>query len=143
MSEQEVRQASDRFYQALHKVLGGDPSDMEQLWSHAAGVSTMHPIGGNESGWEQVRGSWIGASQAIKNGFLEVSDLKINVLGDTAVVTGIEHGGGTIGSTAGKFDARFTNVFHKEAGEWKIVHHHSDLAPDLAAALGEMMAQHH
>ncbi len=141
MSETDVRQASDRFYQALQGVLAGDPSGMEGIWSHSDDVSTFHPIGGAEVGWERVWGSWVGASRAIGNGGVEVTDLRVVVMGDTAFTTGVEHAHGTIGTTQGRFDARCTNIYRKESGSWKIVHHHSDIDPALAAALQQLMSQ--
>jgi hypothetical protein len=56
--EGEVRSASQRFYSALNRMLDGDAGPLAEIWSHDATVTTMHPIGGREVGWESVGGSW-------------------------------------------------------------------------------------
>ena len=57
-TEDEVRQAADQFYAALNRMTNGDAGPMMEIWSHTSDVTTMHPIGGREVGWEQVRGPW-------------------------------------------------------------------------------------
>ena len=54
--ENDVRAASEKFYSALNRMLNGDASPLEDIWSHSATVTTMDPIGGREVGWNQVRG---------------------------------------------------------------------------------------
>ena len=135
-TEDEVRQASDRFYSALDSMLNGDAAPMADVWSHDSSVSTMHPLGGREVGWDAVRGSWEGAAQAFEGGTQEVSDLEVCVLGDTAYTTGIEHVDATIGGKSLHFDIRATNIFRREDGEWKVVHHHTDADGPLQEALG-------
>lgn len=51
-TEDEVRQVSDRFYAAVNSMLDGDASQMAGVWSHESDVSTMHPLGGRENGWD-------------------------------------------------------------------------------------------
>ena len=135
-TEDEVRQASDRFYSAVDSMLNGDAAPMADVWSHDSSVSTMHPLGGREVGWDAVRGSWEGAAQAFEGGTQEVSDLEVCVLGDTAYTTGIEHVDATIGGKSLHFDIRATNIFRREDGEWKVVHHHTDADGPLQEALG-------
>jgi hypothetical protein len=57
-TEDEVRKASEQFYAALNRMGNGDPSSMADAWSHSATVTTMHPIGGREVGWDEVKGPW-------------------------------------------------------------------------------------
>ena len=57
-AEDDVRQASDRFYTALNRMLNGDAGLLSEVWSHESDVTTMHPIGGRQVGWEQVRPVW-------------------------------------------------------------------------------------
>lgn len=135
-TEDEVRQASDRFYAALDSMLNGDAAPMADVWSHDPTVSTMHPLGGREVGWDAVRGSWEGAAQAFEGGTHKVSDLEVSVLGDTAYTTGIERVDATLGGQSLHFDIRATNIYRREAGEWKIVHHHTDPDGPLQEALG-------
>ncbi len=135
-AEEEVRRASDRFYAAVVDMLNGDAAPMADVWSQDATVSTMHPLGGRQVGWEAVRGSWEGAAQAFEGGSVEVSDLEVSVLGDAAYTTGTEHVQATLGGKSLSLDIRATNVFRREGSEWKIVHHHTDVDRPLQEALG-------
>ena len=51
-AEQEVRKASQQFYAALNRMANGDSGGMADIWSRTASVTTMHPIGGREVGWD-------------------------------------------------------------------------------------------
>lgn len=39
-------------------------------------------------------------------------------------------------------DQRVTNVYRREAGAWKMVHHHSDLSGSFVALLARLQDQH-
>ena len=142
MSVDEVRQASDRFYAALNRGLTGDMSEMFDICSHADDVTTMHPLGGRQTGWPEVRESWEMAASAISGGSVDVSDLQITILADDAAYTiGTENASATVGGTPVTFSARCTNVYRREDGAWKLVHHHVDLLPDAAAAFEQALSQ--
>ena len=142
MSVEEVRQASDRFYAALNRGLNGDTSEMFDICSHADDVTTMHPLGGRQIGWPDVRSSWEMAAGAVDGGSVEVSDLQITMLGNDAAYTiGTENASAIVGGTPVTILARCTNVYRREDGVWKLVHHHVDLLPDMAAAFQNAMAQ--
>jgi hypothetical protein len=66
--ENDVRAASEKFYSALNRMLNGDAVPLGDIWSHSATVTTMHPIGGREVGWDQVRGSWEQVAQLTTQG---------------------------------------------------------------------------
>jgi ketosteroid isomerase-like protein len=51
----------------------------------------------------------------------EVSDLKVRVYGDTAVVTGKSSAKGTIGGRELKGPVMFTRVYVKKSGKWQSV----------------------
>jgi hypothetical protein len=52
--EDDVRAALTKFYSALNRMLNGDAGSLGDIWSHSATVTTMHPIGGREVGWDLV-----------------------------------------------------------------------------------------
>ena len=56
--EDEIRQASERFYAALNRMLKGEPGPMEEVWSQGSDATVMHPFGGRELGWDEVRATW-------------------------------------------------------------------------------------
>ena len=57
-AEDEVRQASERFYAALNRMLEeSDTGPMGEIWSHGSDVSAMHPFGGRMGGGRGLLGA--------------------------------------------------------------------------------------
>jgi ketosteroid isomerase-like protein len=127
----EVHQASDRFYAALNRVLQGDAGPMMDVWSHTSDVTTMHPIGEREVGWQQVEGPWQQVASLASEGQVTIEDPLIWVVGDLAYEVGTEAGGGTMAGEVVSFGHRVTNIYRREAGVWKTVHHHADKNPAM------------
>lgn len=136
MSVTEVRQASDQFYATLNRALTGEiTDDMLDVFSHADDVTAMHPMGGRQVGWPEVRGSFEMGASAASGGSVKVSDLHITMLGnDAACTTGTEVASATVGGRTLSMSMRCTNVYRREHGAWKLVHHHVDLMPEAATA---------
>ena len=82
--EDEVRQASTHFYGALNRMLDGDNAPLADVWSHDATVTTFHPIGGRQTGWDEVRGSFEGVAGLASGGHAELRDQSVHVSGDLA-----------------------------------------------------------
>ena len=130
-TDAEVRTASAQFYAALNRMIKGDASALNDIWSHSADVTTMHPIGGREVGWDQVRGSWEQVAKIASGGQVKLVDQIIHTSGDLAYEVGTERGTATMAGQEVALDHRVTNIYRREGGRWKIVHHHTDLAPAL------------
>lgn len=139
-AEDEVREASDQFYAALNRMANGDAGPMMEVWSHTSDVSTMHPIGGREVGWEQVRGPWEQVAAIASDGQITLADSLIWVVGDLAYQVGTEAGEIQLGEHGVSFEERVTNIYRREAGAWKIVHHHSDLSPAMLDVLARLQS---
>jgi ketosteroid isomerase-like protein len=139
-AEDEVRQASDQVYAALNRMANGDAGPMIEVWSHTSDVSTMHPIGGREVGWEQVRGPWEQVASLAADGQITLKDSEIWVAGDMAYQIGTEAGKAKFGGHPVSFDHRVTNIYRREAGKWKIVHHHTDLSPAMIDLLARLQS---
>ena len=139
-SEDEVRTASAQFYAALNSMMVGDAAPLAEVWSHGADVSTMHPIGGREAGWDEVRGSFEQVAGLASGGHAEIRDQTIQVAGDMAYEVGIEQGQATLAGEQIAIEHRVTNVYRREAGGWKIVHHHTDLSPAMLNLLSRLQA---
>ena len=135
-AEDEVRAASEEFYAALNRMLGGDARSLADIWAHDATVTTMHPIGGRQVGWDQVRESFEEVARKSTGGQVERTDQLIRVAGDTAYELGVEHAQFSIGGQELSVNSRITNIYRREAGAWKIVHHHGDKSPGILEALG-------
>lgn len=137
-TEVEVQDASKRFYSALNAMIGGKSAAMADAWAHDASVSTMHPIGGRESGWDQVRASFEGVGSVASGGHVELVDQELQVAGDMAYEIGIERGHATLAGENVKFEQRVTNVYRRDGGTWKVVHHHTDLSRDMVDLLARL-----
>ena len=140
-AEDEVRQASDQFYAALNRMLNGDAGPMMEVWSHSSDVTTMHPVVGRQVGWEQVRASWDQFAQLCSGGQATIRDPLIRVVGDLAYEVGTESGEGTLAGEWFSFEHRVTNIYRREAGGWKIVHHHTDINLGMQELLNRLQAQ--
>jgi len=138
----EVRAVSDRFYAALNRMANGDAGTMNEIWSHGTSVTTMHPIGGCEVGWDQVKEPWQQVAQLSKGGEVGFERRVLEVVGDLAYEVGTENGHLMLAGERVKIEGqRVTNVYRREGGTWKIVHHHTDLSPAMIDLLRKITAQ--
>lgn len=125
--EEDVQAASDRFYDALTEMANGNADPMVSLWPRRDDVTTMHPVGGREVGWEEVSGSWRAVADVAEGGRVEPTDRLVRVTGDLAYELVTENASMALGGESVEGSYRATNVYRREDGEWRIVHHHSDL----------------
>jgi len=139
-AEDEVRTASARFYAGLNSMMAGDAAPLADAWSHSASVSTMHPIGGRQTGWDEVRGSFEQVAQLASGGHAELRDQSLQVAGDMAYEVGIEQGQATLAGEQITIEQRVTNVYRREAEGWKMVHHHTDLSAAMLDLLSRLQA---
>ena len=137
-TENEVREASTRFYAALNAMITGDNGPMADTWLHDESVSSMHPIGGRETGWDQVRSAFAGVGGMASGGHVELVDQAIQAAGDMAYETGTERGHATLAGENVVIEHRVTNVYRRAPGGWRMVHHHTDISPDMLALVARL-----
>ena len=126
--EQAVRDAVAQFYVALNTMFTGDAAPMETAWSHADDVTYMGPGGESLAGWAPIRDSWRKTAAMKLGGTVKPSGTHITVGQEIAIVTLTEVGENTnTNMEAQTVSIRATNVFRKEDGAWKVIHHHTDL----------------
>jgi ketosteroid isomerase-like protein len=140
-TEDEVGKASEQFYAALNRMVGGDARPMSDIWSQGAAVTAMHPIGGRHLGWDKVRESFEQVAQIAAGGRVRLDDQVIQVTGDLAYELGSERGEAKFAGQQVTLDHRVTNVYRREAGGWKIVHHHTDVSPAMLEVLKRLQAK--
>ena len=140
-TEDEVRKASEQFYAAVNRMVNGDAGPLADIWSHSAVVTTMHPIGGREVGWDKVRQSWEQVAQLASEGQVKLGDQIIQVAGDVAYELGVEHGQAKLAGQQVTIEHRVTNIYRRESGAWKIVHHHTDVSPAMRDVLSRRQAK--
>lgn len=136
-----VRNASKSFYTALNSMAKGDDAPMQAVWSHSSDVTTMHPIGGREVGWNKVKGPWKQVASLCSGGKIALRGQRILVAGAAALETGVEKGQITIAGTKVSFEHRVTNVYKRDGRNWKIVHHHTDLSPEMIDVVRKLTAK--
>jgi ketosteroid isomerase-like protein len=140
--KEEIVQASKQFYGALNHMLKGDATPMASVWSHGSGVDSMHPIGGRDIGWEKVDDSFKQVAKLASGGEVRLSEQRIEVDGNMAYEVGIEKGQATFAGQKVAIEHRVTNVYRKENGNWKMVHHHTDVSPDMLKIVRNLSAKH-
>jgi ketosteroid isomerase-like protein len=137
-AKEEVMQASKNFYSALNSMANGKVGAFDNSWSHNASVTAMHPIDGREVGWDNVKNSFDQVGKIASEGKVELIDQIVNVLGDAAYEIGRERAQFKLAGQEVKAEIRVTNIYHKDGGKWKIVHHHTDVAPEMVELLKKL-----
>jgi ketosteroid isomerase-like protein len=136
-AEKELRAANDQFYAALNAMFAGELGPMNAIWLHGNNTTDMGPFGGRLTGWDAI-GKEFEKEAAMKfGGKVVCKDLHVYVGSDMGYTICVEEGENM--STDGKpvlVRHRATNIFHLADGQWKMVHHHTDLAPQLTEATG-------
>jgi ketosteroid isomerase-like protein len=136
----EVRQASEQFYAALSQMANGEASAMSAVWAHNNHVTALHPIGGRNEGWDETRSAFEQVGSLASGGHVQLRDQIIQVGADLAYEVGIEDGEITLAGERVPINQRVTNVYRREDGAWKLVHHHTDLSPDMIDLLQRLQS---
>ena len=117
-------------------MLAGDARSLGEVWSHSPTVTTMHPIGGRQVGWQQVKASFDQVAKSSTGGHVELTEQLIRIADDdTAYELGVEQAQFAIAGEPLTVNSRVTNIYRRESGAWKIVHHHGDKSPGISDAL--------
>jgi len=139
--EAEVRTASERFYAALNRMANGDDSLIAATWSQSPSATAMHPVGGRNNGWNQVRESFHQFALAASAAQIRLDDQLILVSGDLAYELGVERGSLNLGGQPVAIDGRVTNIYRREPGGWKLIHHHADPSQAMQEAVNLLQAR--
>lgn len=136
----EVRQASKQLYAALSQMANGDAGLMSAVWAHGNDVTALHPIGGRNEGWDETRSAFEQVGSIASGGHVQLRDQMIQVGTDLAYEVGVEEGEITLAGEQVSINQRVTNVYRRDGGEWKVVHHHTDLSPAMIDLLSRLQA---
>ncbi len=140
LTDNEVRETSQKFYQALNRMSNGESGNFADVWSQNSKATAMHPIGGRDLGWDAVKNSFEQVGKLASSGRVELKDQFINVLGDTAYEIGTEHASFQLAGKEVAGEIRVTNIYHLDDGKCKLVHHHTDIAPSMVEVMQSMQA---
>ena len=139
--EDKVREASKRFYDALNSMPIGKNDPMADVWMHDSTVTAMQPLGDRLVGWEQVRDSFAQVGGISGGGEISVRDQIFRVVGEVAYELATERTQALFAGEEIRFDQRVTNIYRRERGQWKIVHHHTDLNPEMVDLLNRLQGR--
>jgi ketosteroid isomerase-like protein len=117
----DVLAINQAFYDAFST---GDLQKMESVWARNAPVACAHPGAPLLVGRDVVLESWESILSAKERPQIMCIEPQPHLLDQTAYVTCYEQLGGSSGSIL-----LATNIFTKEDGGWRIVHHHAGLTP--------------
>jgi ketosteroid isomerase-like protein len=118
----EVAAANARFYEAFERM---SLPAMEAVWSHGAHVRCVHPGWRLLEGWPAVRDSWAAIFEGSGEMRFSIGQVSVHGGGDLAWVTCHES---ILSETEGRVAVTTlmtTNVFAREDGDWRLVHHHA------------------
>ena len=110
--------ANDAFYVAF---LSHDIQAMDDLWARGQTISCVHPGWNHLSGRDVVMESWDGILANQNGPMFEIKGATSSVFEDTAVVICYEVFEDTTMVA--------TNVFVREDGEWRLMHHQASASP--------------
>jgi ketosteroid isomerase-like protein len=135
MSEQaQVEAAVRRFYDAIDALIRGEgTARMQECWHHTTRVTGGHPSGEWSQGWDEVLATWevFASFGRSDRGGGRIQSLRVHVYGDVAYTVALF----VVAPAFGGDTLACTNVLHRVDGQWKLVHHHADKSPRMAAAL--------
>lgn len=126
--ETAVAAANLAFYRALE---ARELSAMDIVWSQSTAASCVHPGWHRLDGWAEIRRSWQNIFASARPWTVGCEDVRVYVHGDFAWVSCVEvirPFGDTSGEAAARMQA--TNLFLREDGAWKLLHHHASASPD-------------
>jgi ketosteroid isomerase-like protein len=122
-----LHDAADAFYAAGNQLLAGDPSAFEAIWSEADDISHLGPLGAICTGRAAVMAEFANESAMGFEGTLVADERRFVETPEMGYLVCVER---TRGMTkAGEpitVDIRASTIFRKEAGQWRVVHHHTD-----------------
>ena len=122
-----LAQAHADLYLALNAMLNGDSAPMMAVWSVNDDISYAGPFGGVFLGRDSIAQEFDRAAALHLGGKIDVSDVHMVECDDMGFSFCVEHGidhaqNGQVFSIT----HRATNVFRREVGGWRLVHHHTD-----------------
>ena len=134
-NEQGIREANEKLYSGLNAMFTGNLEPLNNLWSHTETITDMGPFGGRLTGWKAVHEEFEKEAAMKFGGKIVCKDLHVFAGTDMGYTVCVEEGENM--STNGKpikVSHRATNIFHLEDGEWKLVHHQTDISSQLEKA---------
>ncbi len=119
-----VEDVNNRFYKAFQSL---SIEEMERIWDHGDDAVCIHPGWDLFTGWLAIRESWTAIFENTGTISFLITNAKIKVFGDIAVVVCLENIESTIYEHAIKSGVLATNIFKKLKGDWLMIHHNGSI----------------
>ena len=127
ITEDELAELVRRTEEATTAFMRGDMERYLALTAHATGFTLMNPFGGEPSRYQDRRESLLAAAGFFKSGEAKIELVEAHASGDLLVLVMIERQHGEVGGLPDQdWSLRVTQVYRREAGEWRLVHRHAD-----------------
>jgi hypothetical protein len=123
IDEQMVLAANLSFYEAF---ANHDLAAMDALWSHRHPVACVHPGWHVIHGRDEVMESWRAILTGPRAPVIRCRDAHAVIVEEVAFVTCVEQVGGSLLAA--------TNIFARESGVWRLVHHQAGPCAEREAA---------
>ena len=135
MQTENVIAANNSLYSSLNTMFEGDFGPISNVWSHGDSITYMGPFGGKLVGWEAIGADFKQVTDMKIGGSIRPEGVSVQIGEDMACVSCTEVGE-NIGPDGQPVQVRHraTNIFRLENGQWKLIHHHTDIAEQLESA---------
>jgi len=117
-------------YEAELAIHNGDPAPRRSLWCSHGPVSVL-------GAWRSAQGrdEVDALFTALGSSFSDCSSftfelVSYDVVGDMAYTEGYEHTSVSVDGRPRAYTLRVTQVYRREAGEWRVAHRHGDTVTD-------------
>jgi len=117
---EEVENVNSEFYQAFESL---SIERMEEIWSHSDNTVCVHPGWDLFTGWLAIRESWVRIFQSTQAIKFVITNTKIKIVKDIAIVVCLENIENVVDGEAIKFGVIATNIFERSNKKWLMVHH--------------------
>lgn len=125
----EVAKANENFYRAFESL---DCKAMEKVWAKNCEIQCGHPGWRILRGWEPVMESWRRIFENTPSMRFMLTDISIDISGSLAWVTLYENLTSSVEGQNVSVTILATNIFAKDAGDWRMIHHHGSSVAPLA-----------
>jgi hypothetical protein len=122
-TEAKLLKINSEFYYAFENL---SIEKMERLWKHEDNIVCVHPGWNLFTGWLAVHESWITIFRNTEKIKFMVTNTKIRIFDNIAVVVCLENIETSVDGQITRFGVTATNIFeyNNEKNEWLLIHHH-------------------
>ena len=133
-ADDELLLQNARFYEAFEQK---NLDELEDIWSHKDHCTCIHPGWNVLIGWKEIRQSWVRIFTNEMVTKFSLRNVRTKVLNDIAIVLLEEEVTFVSGPLAQTRSIIATNIFEREAGEWRMIHHHGSPLASVSSGEGE------